>query len=261
MDMAGVAQDGWGPRGAPGAPPRRRRRVVTQVVALGFAAAGLLPTAGCKMVDQRTAAAVIRRDVGHLSVRNSNEPSLEIELTGYLVDPFEQEKFELMKSLPELFTLDSLAARPARQAFFDIRGHGELLPLAVERGAMEPVPAEPDRMLQRYEITLPHPALASTQPGANDRKVAFFPLRDWEFHEISVNFPYFLRPSAHVVITKSPNATFRLLRRGLSERQPWLADRLCCLGQGRFPADAKTYSYDICLFEGRDGWLASAGCK
>jgi hypothetical protein len=259
--MASVAQNGKGLRGAPGALRRRRLRIVTPVVALCFAAAVAIAAAGCKIIDQHTAAAVIRRDVGYLSVNNSNEPFLEIELTGYLVEPFEQEKFELMQSLPELFTLDSLAGRLARQAFVDIRGHGELLPLAVERAAMVPVPAEPDRMLQRYEFTLPHPALAALQPVADDRKVAFFPLRDWDFHEISVNFPYFLTPSAHVVVTKSPNATFMLLRRALSKRQPWLADRLCCLGLDRFPARATAYSYDICLFEGSNGWGASAGCK
>ncbi len=97
-------------------------------------AAGVLTTAGCyHTIDQKTANAVIQRDAKSLATRRG--PTFEIELTGYLVNSLEEQKVEFMKSLPELFALRSMDERPAHVAFEDIRGHYELLPLAIDRSA------------------------------------------------------------------------------------------------------------------------------
>jgi hypothetical protein len=239
-----------------------------EVAAFTVATAAMLFAAACKPgIDRHTAEVVIRRDARTLAVATSREPDLEMELTGYLVNPFEQEKFELMKSLPELFTLASIAKQPARLAFQHMGGHFELLPLARDRSAMVPVPAEPDRMLDHYVFTLSNPALAAevnAQPAEYDQTVVYLPLRDWEFHQITPN-PTLLRfegrASAHVVVTKRPNEITRLLSRALTMRPPWLAGRLCCLGLGRFPAAATTYSYDINLAYVGGGWGAMRGYK
>lgn len=227
-----------------GGPPYRVPCVVTALAPLALARsgmsfvlvgsiAGLLLVGGCyQTIDQKTAAAVIQRDLHKIATWDGG-PYLRIEMTGYIVNPFEEQKFELMKSLPELFTLQSIQERTAHFALEHLGNHYELLPLVHDRGALVPVPGKPERLLRHYEFALSNPALTCEEHHElDDRRPACLPLTNWEIRKVTLSFLQLgACHCADVVATKSPNASYRLIAKALTKRPPWFAFEL----EGRLP--------------------------
>lgn len=249
---------------------------------LGGGAAIALAATGCTGPLSRSEVEdVIRRDAKELSATSSEESFMAVQLTGYVVNPAQRWKVEFMKSLPELFTLESFAERPARDAFASFGEHYELLDLAADRKAMHPVPAQPDRLLQHYAFAVSRPELAASIR----QEEAVFPLRDWELVKVTLGPHNPLTSmdfvSAWLVVTKRPNETSRLVRRALARTPLQLVPHRDARGQvtttledtlidgdsglelvglWRLPRGPDTVSFQICLNRYESGWHAHWGC-